>query len=72
MRHFVSSAAVSWYIVSLHRATEICSICSIVLIGIFLVPAFVFTGYSGLPVTCVRQMRRKSIMIFGGCIVFAL
>ena len=35
-------------------------ICSILFIGIFLVPAFVFTGYNGLPVTGKEQVAKIS------------
>lgn len=38
-------------------------ICSIVLTGIFLVPAFVFTGYNGLPVTGEYQVQETSAIL---------
>lgn len=37
--------------------------CSIVLTGIFLVPAFVFTGYNGLPVTGEYQVQETSAIL---------
>lgn len=37
--------------------------CSIVLMGIFLVPAFVFTGYNGLPVTGEYQVKETSVIL---------
>ena len=43
--------------------TIVPGICSIVLIGIFLVPAFVFTGYSGLPVTGQYQVQETSAIL---------
>ncbi len=43
--------------------TVVSGICSIVLTGIFLVPAFVFTGYSGLPVTGEYQVQETSAIL---------
>lgn len=43
--------------------TIISGICSTVLTGIFLVPAFVFTGYSGLPVTGEYQVQETSAIL---------
>ena len=43
--------------------TLVPGICSIVLTGIFLVPAFVFTGYNGLPVTGEYQVQETSAIL---------
>lgn len=43
--------------------TVVSGICSIVLTGIFLVPAFVFTGYNGLPVTGEYQVQETSAIL---------
>lgn len=43
--------------------TVVPGICSIVMTGIFLVPAFVFTGYNGLPVTGEYQVQETSAIL---------
>lgn len=43
--------------------TVVSGICSIVLTGIFLVPAFIFTGYNGLPVTGEYQVQEISAIL---------
>ncbi|MDE6608349.1 MAG: hypothetical protein K2K54_11440, partial [Lachnospiraceae bacterium] len=43
--------------------TIVSGFCSIVLTGIFLVPAFVFTGYNGLPVTGEYQVQETSAIL---------
>lgn len=43
--------------------TLVPGICNIVLTGIFLVPAFVFTGYNGLPVTGEYQVQETSAIL---------
>lgn len=44
-------------------STVVSGICSIVLTGILLVPAFVFTGYSGLPVTGEYPVQETSVIL---------
>lgn len=44
-------------------STVVSGICSIVLTGILLVPAFVFTGYSGLPVTGEYPVQETSAIL---------
>lgn len=43
--------------------TVVPGICSIVLTGVFLVPAFIFTGYSGLPVTGKYEVQQTSAIL---------
>lgn len=43
--------------------TIVSGFCSIVLTGIFLIPAFVFTGYSGLPVTGEYKVQETSAIL---------
>lgn len=44
-------------------STVVSGICSIILTGIFFVPAFIFTGYNGLPVTGECQVQETSAIL---------